>query len=179
VHAAGQVAGHCCMPAVSFGDCDRRPVGGALPQDGQVCHAMWMIDRWGTLWRISSLHSCVAAMQAGECAVLRRPAYHGQRARARFPRPRSRGTGPQAVPGECNRSPCGMGHGWASMRCGGVAQQDVLRRRIPSPQKSGIGAQFGGKYFAHDVRVIRLPRHGASCPVCAAGPALPALCEMR
>ncbi len=32
-------------------------------------------------------------------------------------------------------------------------------------QQSGIGAQFGGKYFCHDVRVIRLPRHGASCPV--------------
>ncbi|MCM8542206.1 MAG: fumarate hydratase [Lentisphaeraceae bacterium] len=32
-------------------------------------------------------------------------------------------------------------------------------------RKSGIGAQFGGKYFCHDVRVIRLPRHGASCPV--------------
>ncbi|HEX5054273.1 MAG TPA: fumarate hydratase [Planctomycetota bacterium] len=32
-------------------------------------------------------------------------------------------------------------------------------------QKNGIGAQFGGKYFCHDVRVIRLPRHGASCPV--------------
>mmetsp|Transcript_39878 Transcript_39878/g.127520 ORF Transcript_39878/g.127520 Transcript_39878/m.127520 type:complete len:295 (+) Transcript_39878:381-1265(+) len=32
-------------------------------------------------------------------------------------------------------------------------------------QKMGIGAQFGGKYFCHDVRVIRLPRHGASCPV--------------
>lgn len=32
-------------------------------------------------------------------------------------------------------------------------------------QKLGIGAQFGGKYFCHDVRVIRLPRHGASCPV--------------
>lgn len=31
--------------------------------------------------------------------------------------------------------------------------------------ESGIGAQFGGKYFVHDVRVIRLPRHGASCPV--------------
>jgi fumarate hydratase class I len=31
--------------------------------------------------------------------------------------------------------------------------------------RTGIGAQFGGKYFAHDVRVIRLPRHGASCPV--------------
>jgi len=32
-------------------------------------------------------------------------------------------------------------------------------------QNTGIGAQFGGKYFCHDVRVIRLPRHGASCPV--------------
>ncbi|HTH06327.1 MAG TPA: fumarate hydratase, partial [Ilumatobacteraceae bacterium] len=32
-------------------------------------------------------------------------------------------------------------------------------------QQTGIGAQFGGKYFCHDVRVIRLPRHGASCPV--------------
>ena len=29
----------------------------------------------------------------------------------------------------------------------------------------GIGAQFGGKYFCHDVRVVRMPRHGASCPV--------------
>jgi fumarate hydratase class I len=34
--------------------------------------------------------------------------------------------------------------------------------------KTGIGAQFGGKYFCHDVRVIRLPRHGASCPVALA-----------
>lgn len=32
-------------------------------------------------------------------------------------------------------------------------------------QRMGIGAQFGGKYFCHDIRVIRLPRHGASCPV--------------
>lgn len=32
-------------------------------------------------------------------------------------------------------------------------------------QQTGIGAQFGGKYFALDVRIIRLPRHGASCPV--------------
>ncbi len=32
-------------------------------------------------------------------------------------------------------------------------------------QSTGIGAQFGGKYFCHDVRIIRLPRHGASCPV--------------
>ena len=38
----------------------------------------------------------------------------------------------------------------------------VLRDR---PRRPGIGAQFGGKYFALDARVIRLPRHGASCPV--------------
>ena len=35
-------------------------------------------------------------------------------------------------------------------------------------QNFGIGAQFGGKYFCHDVRVIRLPRHGASCPISVA-----------
>ena len=35
-------------------------------------------------------------------------------------------------------------------------------------QRFGIGAQFGGKYFCHDVRVVRLPRHGASCPVAVA-----------
>jgi fumarate hydratase class I len=35
-------------------------------------------------------------------------------------------------------------------------------------QETGIGAQFGGKYFCHDVRVVRLPRHGASCPVAMA-----------
>src|SRR5688572_923852 len=40
-------------------------------------------------------------------------------------------------------------------------EEDVLRLT----QRFGIGAQFGGKYFCHDVRVIRLPRHGASCPV--------------
>lgn len=40
-------------------------------------------------------------------------------------------------------------------------EQEVLKLT----QKMGIGAQFGGKYFCHDVRVIRLPRHGASCPV--------------
>ena len=37
-----------------------------------------------------------------------------------------------------------------------------------SPGEAGIGAQFGGKYFCHDVRVVRLPRHGASCPVAIA-----------
>jgi fumarate hydratase class I len=36
---------------------------------------------------------------------------------------------------------------------------------LAQTREFGIGAQFGGKYFCHDVRVIRLPRHGASCPV--------------
>jgi fumarate hydratase class I len=36
---------------------------------------------------------------------------------------------------------------------------------LEESQKTGIGAQFGGKYFALDVRVVRLPRHGASCPI--------------
>ena len=36
---------------------------------------------------------------------------------------------------------------------------------LQASRRNGIGAQFGGKYFCHDVRVIRLPRHGASCPV--------------
>jgi fumarate hydratase, class I len=40
-------------------------------------------------------------------------------------------------------------------------EQEVLELA----RKTGIGAQFGGKYFCHDVRVIRLPRHGASCPI--------------
>lgn len=39
------------------------------------------------------------------------------------------------------------------------------KRVLQICQESAIGAQFGGKYFAHDVRVIRLPRHAASCPV--------------
>jgi fumarate hydratase class I len=38
-------------------------------------------------------------------------------------------------------------------------------RLLDAANKLGIGAQFGGKYFAHDIRVVRLPRHGASCPV--------------
>ncbi len=49
----------------------------------------------------------------------------------------------------------------------GRAFRDVLMEEqlLKICQNLGIGAQFGGKYFAHDVRVIRLPRHGASCPV--------------
>eukprot|EP00049_Salpingoeca_infusionum_P027599 m.33333 g.33333 ORF g.33333 m.33333 type:complete len:570 (-) comp9607_c1_seq2:2330-4039(-) len=39
------------------------------------------------------------------------------------------------------------------------------QRVLDITREMGIGAQFGGKYFCHDVRVVRLPRHGASCPV--------------
>jgi len=49
------------------------------------------------------------------------------------------------------------GHGYRDLEM----EAEVLRMT----QAFGIGAQFGGKFFCHDVRVIRLPRHGASCPV--------------
>ena len=42
---------------------------------------------------------------------------------------------------------------------------ELEEKLLQEAYKLGIGAQFGGKYFAHDIRVIRLPRHGASCPV--------------
>jgi fumarate hydratase class I len=45
---------------------------------------------------------------------------------------------------------------------------DLEAKVLTITQKTGIGAQFGGKYFCHDVRVVRLPRHGASCPVAIA-----------
>ena len=45
---------------------------------------------------------------------------------------------------------------------------DLERKMLDLSQQTGIGAQFGGKYFCHDVRVIRLPRHGASCHVAMA-----------
>ena len=57
---------------------------------------------------------------------------------------------------------------------GSAAGPRLPRRRARSArccelaQQTGIGAQFGGKYFCHDVRIIRLPRHGASCPVAMA-----------
>jgi len=49
----------------------------------------------------------------------------------------------------------------------GVAFRDLEleAKLLEAANKLGIGAQFGGKYFAHDIRVVRLPRHGASCPV--------------
>ncbi|MCQ2342045.1 MAG: fumarate hydratase [Paludibacteraceae bacterium] len=50
---------------------------------------------------------------------------------------------------------------------GGRAFRDVEleKQLLQEAYKIGLGAQFGGKYMAHDVRVIRLPRHGASCPI--------------
>ncbi|ORM64673.1 fumarate hydratase [Pantoea rodasii] len=49
----------------------------------------------------------------------------------------------------------------------GQAFRDVALEQelLKASQELGLGAQFGGKYFAHDIRVVRLPRHGASCPV--------------
>ena len=49
------------------------------------------------------------------------------------------------------------GHGWRD-----IEWEKII---LEMTRKMGIGAQFGGKYFCHDVRVIRLPRHGASCPI--------------
>jgi fumarate hydratase, class I len=50
-----------------------------------------------------------------------------------------------------------LGHGFRDVEL----EAEILAQ----VQQFGIGAQFGGKYFCHDVRVVRLPRHGASCPV--------------
>jgi fumarate hydratase, class I len=47
----------------------------------------------------------------------------------------------------------------------GFRDVDLEQQVLEMTRQFGIGAQFGGKYFCHDVRVIRLPRHGASCPV--------------
>lgn len=58
-----------------------------------------------------------------------------------------------SLPTEGSRS----GHGFRDL----ALEAELLK----IAQSTGIGAQFGGKYFCHDVRVIRLPRHGASCPI--------------
>ncbi len=50
----------------------------------------------------------------------------------------------------------------------GFRDRELEGKIFEMTQTTGIGAQFGGKYFCHDVRVIRLPRHGASCPVAIA-----------
>ncbi|MBF0418927.1 MAG: fumarate hydratase [Magnetococcales bacterium] len=48
---------------------------------------------------------------------------------------------------------------------GALRDLEMEAEILKMAREIGLGAQFGGKYFAHDVRVIRLPRHGASCPV--------------
>lgn len=55
-----------------------------------------------------------------------------------------------------------------SMSAHGFRDLDLEQQVFELTQGFGIGAQFGGKYFCHDVRVVRLPRHGASCPVAIA-----------
>ncbi|MFB9313619.1 fumarate hydratase [Nocardioides plantarum] len=55
-----------------------------------------------------------------------------------------------------------------SMDAHGFRDLELEEQVFELTQSFGIGAQFGGKYFCHDVRVVRLPRHGASCPVAIA-----------
>ncbi len=55
-----------------------------------------------------------------------------------------------------------------SMSAHGFRDLELEEQVLGITRRIGIGAQFGGKYFCHDVRVIRLPRHGASCPVAIA-----------
>ena len=50
----------------------------------------------------------------------------------------------------------------------GFRDVELEQKVLELAQRTGIGAQFGGKYFCHDVRIVRLPRHGASCPVAMA-----------
>jgi len=55
-----------------------------------------------------------------------------------------------------------------TMSAHGFRDVELEQQVLEITRRTGIGAQFGGKYFCHDVRVIRLPRHGASCPVAIA-----------
>jgi fumarate hydratase, class I len=55
-----------------------------------------------------------------------------------------------------------------SMTAHGFRDLELEAQVLELTRNFGIGAQFGGRYFCHDVRVVRLPRHGASCPVAIA-----------
>ncbi len=55
-----------------------------------------------------------------------------------------------------------------SLAAHGFRDLELEQEVLALTREFGIGAQFGGKYFCHDVRVVRLPRHGASCPVAIA-----------
>ena len=73
---------------------------------------------------------------------------------------RDRQAGQRPLPRHPADSRQPLGHGFRDV--------ELERRCCKLAQETGIGAQFGGKYFCHDVRIIRLPRHGASCPVAIA-----------
>ncbi len=108
-----------------------------------------------------------ALLPGGEAALARHlrlpalpPGHRGRRDQRRV-----RAEDGQVRLGQVPRRPAGQrrlaaGHGFRDLEL----EQQVLELT----RKIGIGAQFGGKYFCHDVRVIRLPRHGASCPVAIA-----------
>ncbi len=92
------------------------------------------------------------------------PPYHlAWSSAARRPSTRWR---PPSWPAPATSTPCPP----TAARSSGHAFRDLeLEAKVLTfSQDTGIGAQFGGKYFCHDVRVIRLPRHGASCPVAIA-----------
>src|SRR2546429_2099763 len=55
-----------------------------------------------------------------------------------------------------------------SVQAHGLRDLELEEQVLELTRQFGIGAQFGGRYFCHDVRVVRLPRHGASCPVAIA-----------
>ena len=91
--------------------------------------------------------------EAGVDQVLRRTAHLRQRARSRLQRRRVRTEGASTD---------------AVRRCALAINnhfRDSASANVCFCSAAGIGAQFGGKYFCHDVRVARLPRHGASCPI--------------
>jgi fumarate hydratase class I len=78
------------------------------------------------------------------------------------------GTSAEATMKTVKLASCGyLDHLPSTGSASGRAFRDVEweARILKMAQESRIGAQFGGKYFAHDVRVIRLPRHAASCPI--------------
>ncbi|MDP2361227.1 MAG: FumA C-terminus/TtdB family hydratase beta subunit [bacterium] len=78
------------------------------------------------------------------------------------------GTSAEAVMKVVKLASCGWHDGLPTQAGpGGQAFRDLELEQelLEESRRLGIGAQFGGKYFCHDVRVVRLPRHGASCPI--------------
>jgi hypothetical protein len=71
--------------------------------------------------------------------------------------PENRQAGIGRLPGHLPTAGSETGHGFRD--------RGLEKELLQVSRDLGIGAQFGGKYFCHDVRVVRLPRHGASCPI--------------